>query len=104
PQYIPTFRASGFDKLVEHNGYDWFFEKTYSSHVDPTLIPEAEKQQYIADWSQPGAFSAMLNWYRGSRLIVPPPGATVPLPDWILRAFPKLRVPTRVVWGMKDSA
>jgi len=46
----------------------------------------------------------MLNWYRASRLIVPPPGATVPLPDFLLRAFPKIHVPTLVVWGMKDSA
>ena len=36
-------------------------------HVDLSKIPEAEKRQYIADWSQPGAFNAMLNWYRASR-------------------------------------
>ncbi|HJR83323.1 MAG TPA: alpha/beta hydrolase, partial [Sphingomicrobium sp.] len=29
---------------------------------------------------------------------------TVPLPDWLLKAFPKVRVPTLVVWGMKDAA
>ena len=44
----------------------------------------------------------MLNWYRASRMVVPPPGVTAPLPDWLLRAFPKVRVPTLVVWGMKD--
>ena len=29
---------------------------------------------------------------------------TVPLPDWLLRAFPKVTVPTLVIWGMKDKA
>jgi pimeloyl-ACP methyl ester carboxylesterase len=94
----------GFEKLVEHNGYDWFFNKTFGAHVDVAKIPEAEKQQYIAEWSQPGAFSAMLNWYRAAKVMVPPPIITVPLPDWLLRAFPKVHVPTLVVWGMRDAA
>jgi pimeloyl-ACP methyl ester carboxylesterase len=103
-QYITAFRAPGFEKLVEAQGFDWFFERTFSSHADPALIPEAEKQQYLADWSQPGAFNAMLNWYRAAGVMVPPPGVTVPLPDLLLRAFPTVKVPTLVVWGMKDVA
>ena len=103
-QYISAFRAPGFEKFVEAKGFDWFFERTFSGHVDLAKISEAEKRQYIADWSQPGTFNAMLNWYRASRVIVPPPGVTVPLPDWLLRAFPKVRIPTLVIWGMKDSA
>ena len=46
----------------------------------------------------------MLNWYRASHLIVPPPGATVPVPDWVLRLAPKIAVPIRVVWGLEDKA
>lgn len=103
-QYITAFRALGFEKMVEAKGFDWFFETTFSRHVDVSQVPEDEKRQYIADWSQPGAFNAMLNWYRGSRVVVPPPGVTVPLPDWLLRAFPKVKVPTLVIWGMKDAA
>jgi pimeloyl-ACP methyl ester carboxylesterase len=103
-QYITAFRAPGFEQLVEHNGYDWFFEKTFSGHVDVSKILEAEKQQYIAEWSQPGAFTAMLNWYRAAKVMVPPPGLTVPLPEWLLQAFPKVHIPTLVVWGMKDTA
>ena len=55
-------------------GYDAFFEKTFSRHVDLAMIPEAERRQYIADWSRPGALTAMLNWYRASKVMVPPPG------------------------------
>jgi pimeloyl-ACP methyl ester carboxylesterase len=90
--------------MVEAKGFDWFFETTFTRHVDVSKIPEAEKQQYVADWAQPGAFNAMLNWYRGSRVIVPPPGTTIPLPDFLLRAFPKVKVPTLVIWGMRDMA
>jgi pimeloyl-ACP methyl ester carboxylesterase len=103
-QYITAFRTPGLERAVEAMGYEAFFEKTFSGHVDLAKIPEAEKHQYLADWSQPGALTAMLNWYRAANLIVPPPGITVPLPDLLLRVFPKVKVPTLVIWGMKDSA
>jgi pimeloyl-ACP methyl ester carboxylesterase len=103
-QYITAFRTPGFEDAVATMGYGAFFAKTFARHVDLSAIPEAEKRQYLADWSQPGAFAAMLNWYRASKLVVPPPGLTVPLPDWLLKAFPKVVVPTLVVWGMKDQA
>ena len=103
-QYINAFRTPGFERAIEAMGYEAFFEKSFSRHVDLALIPEVEKRQYVADWSQPGALTAMLNWYRSSKLVVPPPGVTVPLPDWLLKVFPKVRVPTLVIWGMKDAA
>ena len=103
-QYIRAFRTPGFEQAIQAMGYRTFFEKTFASHVDLAKIPEAEKQQYLADWSQPGALTAMLNWYRAAKVVVPPPGVTVPLPDLLLRAFPKVKVPTMVVWGMKDTA
>ena len=103
-QYISAFRTPGFEDAVEAMGYDAFFDKTFARHVDLTAISASERQQYLAEWSQPGGFAAMLNWYRASKLFVPAPGATVPLPDWLLKAFPKIEVPTLVIWGMKDVA
>lgn len=103
-QYINAFRAPGFEKLVQAKSYEWFFERTFSNHVDVKLINEAERSQYLADWSRPGAFNAMLNWYRAGRMVVPPPGEKVILPDWLLRPFAKLTIPTLVIWGMRDSA
>ena len=103
-QYINWFRMPGAEKAIEAMGSDAFFEKTFSGHTDLSNIPEAERRQYLADWSQPGGMLPMLNWYKASKIVVPPPGATVPLPDFVLRAFPKIDVPTLVIWGMKDSA
>jgi pimeloyl-ACP methyl ester carboxylesterase len=103
-QYITAFRTPGFEKAIEAMGYRTFFEKSFARHVDVSKMPESEKQQYIADWSQPGALTSMLNWYRAGKMVVPPAGLTVPLPDWLLKAFPRIGVPTLVVWGMKDTA
>jgi pimeloyl-ACP methyl ester carboxylesterase len=103
-QYINAFRTPGFEKAIEAMGLETFFEKSFSRHADLSKIPDAEKRQYLADWSQPGALTAMLNWYRAMRRMVPPPGMTVPLPDWVLKPFPKVRIPTLVIWGMRDKA
>ncbi|HEY7006506.1 MAG TPA: alpha/beta hydrolase [Sphingomicrobium sp.] len=103
-QYISAFRSPKFEKAVEAMGYEALFEKSFSRHVDLAIIPEAERRQYIAEWSQPGALTAMLNWYRASKVMVPPPGVTLPLPQWVLGAFPKIEIPTLVVWGMRDIA
>jgi pimeloyl-ACP methyl ester carboxylesterase len=103
-QYINWFRTPRAEKAIEAMGFDAFFRKTFVGHVELSRITEAEKRQYIAEWSQPGGMVPMLNWYRATKLIVPAPGMTVPLPDWLLRAFPKIHVPTLVVWGMKDPA
>nr|WP_294171214.1 alpha/beta fold hydrolase [uncultured Sphingomonas sp.] len=103
-QYITAFRTPGFEQAVEAMGMDAFFEKSFSPHVDLHIIPPQERAQYIAEWSRPGALTAMLNWYRASHIHVPPPFLTVPVPDWVLGAFPTVRNPALVVWGMRDEA
>jgi pimeloyl-ACP methyl ester carboxylesterase len=103
-QYINWFRMPGAEKAIEAMGLEVFFEKTFVNHVELAEISEDDKRQYIAEWSQPGGLTSMLNWYRATKFVVPPPGVTVPLPDWLLRAFPRIRIPTLVVWGMKDPA
>ena len=103
-QYIRAFRDPHFEKFVEGIGYEAFFDKSFSKHVDLDAIPRDERDLYIAQWSRPGALTAMLNWYRASRMVVPQPGITVDVPDLVLRAFPKIKIPVRVVWGLKDKA
>lgn len=103
-QYITAFRTPGFEKAVEAMGFDTFFDKSFGGHVDLAIIPPEERAQYIAEWSQPGALTAMLNWYKASQMVVPPPSVAIPIPDWVLGAFPVIRIPTLVVWGMQDKA
>ena len=103
-QYITMLRNPLAEQGIMATGLDAFFDKAIGDNVDRAKILEAERQQYILEWSQPGALTAMLNWYRASRVIVPPPSVTVPIPDWLLAAFPKVRIPALVIWGMRDTA
>jgi pimeloyl-ACP methyl ester carboxylesterase len=103
-QYITMLRNPFAEKMIEAMGFEAFFDKVITSHADMTNFSAAERQRYITEWSQPGALTAMLNWYRASPLVVPPPGLTVPLPDALLKLATDIRIPTLVVWGMADTA
>jgi pimeloyl-ACP methyl ester carboxylesterase len=50
-------------------------------------------EKYKEAWSQPGAMTAMLNWYRAVIQHMPK------LPE-----DPRIKVPTLMMWGMKDFA
>jgi pimeloyl-ACP methyl ester carboxylesterase len=103
-QYITMLRNPLAEQGIQAMGLDAFFDKVIGDNADSARILEADRQQYILEWSQPGTLTAMLNWYRAAKVIVPPPSVTVPIPDWLLGAFPKVRVPTLVIWGMRDTA
>ncbi len=57
----------------------------------PGTFSSDDLLQYRAAWSQPGALSAMINWYRAAlRFRTPFPDRTV-------------HVPTRILWGERDK-
>ena len=102
-QYINMLRAPGADRLIARD-LERFFDRVIASNVERVPVLEAERRQYLAEWSQPGALAAMLNWYSASAVLVPPPGVGVPLPRSTLRLARKIQVPTLVIWGMRDHA
>ena len=103
-QYITAFRAPGMEAAVMAMGVEKFFDKSFAPHVDLATIDPEERARSIAEWSRPGALTAMFNWYRASHMLVPPPGVTLPIPDWVLRIAPRIKVPVRIVWGLDDRA
>jgi pimeloyl-ACP methyl ester carboxylesterase len=46
----------------------------------------------------------MLNWYRASEIVVPRIGEEASAPAWTKAPFPKVVVPTLVLWAMRDTA
>jgi pimeloyl-ACP methyl ester carboxylesterase len=103
-QYIRAFRNPLMEKGIEAMGFDTFFDKSFGSHVDLSRISAAEKQAYLDEWRQPGALTGMLNWYRASEIVVPEVGEDASAPLWTKMPFPHIKVPTLVVWGLKDKA
>jgi pimeloyl-ACP methyl ester carboxylesterase len=62
------------------------------SSRDGAFSPE-DLDRYREAWSQPGALTAMINWYRALLRERPDFGA----------AESRVSVPTRILWGMKDE-
>jgi pimeloyl-ACP methyl ester carboxylesterase len=103
-QYIRAFRDPGMERAIAAMGLERFFEKSFAGHVDLSIIPPEERRIYLDEWAAPGALTAMLNWYRASRILVPAPGEAAALPDWAGAPFPSVAVPTLVIWGLRDKA
>jgi pimeloyl-ACP methyl ester carboxylesterase len=103
-QYINAFRNPLMEVGIEAMGLETFFSKTFASHADISLLSDEERQHYLDDWSRPGALTAMLNWYRASDIMVPKPGEEARAPAWTLAPFPSIKVPTLVLWAMRDTA
>lgn len=103
-QYIEFFRSPVAEAGITAMGLETFLEKVLLSHSDSTKLPAEERQKYLDEWKQPGVLTSMLNWYRASQLVVPKPGEDAKAPLWTHAPFPKLRMPTLVVWGLRDPA
>jgi pimeloyl-ACP methyl ester carboxylesterase len=103
-QYMNAFRNPAMEQGIAAMGLATFFDKSFGAHTDLAAIPPEERALYLADWSQPGALTAMLNWYRASNIVVPLPGEEAAMPGWVSAPFPRLAMPTLVIWGLKDKA
>ncbi|MEO8142013.1 MAG: alpha/beta hydrolase [Sphingomicrobium sp.] len=102
-QYMNAFRNPAMEAGIARMGLDTFFDKSFSGHIDLASIPAEDRQHYLDDWGQPGALTAMLNWYRASRIIVPAPEEQAAMPAWVDHVA-KIAVPVRIVWGLDDKA
>ncbi|MFL6845478.1 MAG: alpha/beta fold hydrolase [Allosphingosinicella sp.] len=102
-QYISFFRSPMAEAAITAMGLESFLDRI-TAHTGGKPLSAEERQNYLDDWSQPGTLTAMLNWYRASKIVVPAPGEDAKAPLWVHAPFPKLGMPTLVVWGLKDSA
>lgn len=88
-QYIEFFQAPGVaEAALSANDYG-------ALRALWTESSDEEREEYLATFSQPGALTAALNWYRGSRGIAPGAGAVT---------FGDVTVPTLMIWGNRDQA
>jgi len=102
-QYIRAFRNTDLEKHIESIGLSAFFDGSFMRHTDFEKVKD-EKPVYLEQWGQPGAMTAMLNWYRASAVQVPAMDETPERPAFLDVPFPPLKMPTLVIWGLGDQA
>lgn len=103
-QYIRAFRNPENDALVREHGLVGILLKEVKWDR-PSTMEQEERDALLKDWSNPDTAMAMLNWYRGSPMEVPPMDAPFELPaGYQPLALPNLTIPTLVIWAMEDLA
>ncbi|MDZ4308335.1 alpha/beta hydrolase [Allopontixanthobacter sp.] len=103
-QYIRAFRDPENDALVRENGLIGILLKAVRWDR-PSTMEQDERDALLKDWSNADTAMAMLNWYRGSPIVVPPMDAPFELPaGYQPMVLPNLTIPTLVIWAMDDLA
>ena len=102
-QYIRAFRNTELEKHIASIGLSAFFDGSFMRHTDFEKV-KGEKPIYLEQWGQPGAMTAMLNWYRASAVQVPAMDEMPERPAFLDGPFPPLKMPTLVIWGLGDQA
>ncbi len=103
--YMLTFRSVEAEALLSKNNYRALSRAVFGTSTRPEVFTEEDRQAYLTAWSQPGALTGGLNYYRAARLGPPASGATEPPQPFVGSAKSlDVRVPTLVIWGEKDTA
>ena len=102
-QYMLLFRSSQAEDALSANHYVAMVEGVLKPGIEAGYISEADRIAYLEAWSQPGALTGGLNYYRAAR-IGPPSSESEAGCSETLKALPSLvvKVPTLVIWGQKD--
>jgi pimeloyl-ACP methyl ester carboxylesterase len=102
--YMLMFRRDDAEQLLAANDYARVWRHLQSWLEGPHPPDAATVQAYHDAWAQPGALTAMLNWYRASPL--KPIAADDPLLDALFARAEEftVRMPTLVIWGERDEA
>jgi pimeloyl-ACP methyl ester carboxylesterase len=96
-EYMRFFRLEKAERVLSENGY----ARLLGAFSD---LDDNSRKALVAAWSQPGALTGGLNYYRASPMFPPSaddPGAKklqLKAEDFIIK------VPTLVVWGERDTA
>jgi len=100
-QYMLMFRGDKAEETLSANNYAMLVNVVLAAGLKTGVFSEEDRRQYVQAWSQPGAITGGLNYYRAARIGPPAPGAA---PVEGLPANLTVNVPTLVIWGEKDTA
>jgi len=102
-EYMLLLRDPKAERVLSENRFERLLKMRFAGREEGPAL-DADREAYVEAWSQPGALTGSLNYYRASPLYPPSaadPGAAK------LKLEPKdfvVRVPTLVIWGEKDKA
>jgi epoxide hydrolase 4 len=102
--YMLMFRGPQAEQILSANNYATLVQVVLGEGLKNGVFTEEDKKAYIEAWSQPGALTGGLNYYRAAK--VGPPAGEGDKGQSFASDFKSLQVnvPTLVIWGEKDAA
>jgi pimeloyl-ACP methyl ester carboxylesterase len=103
--YMHELRAGDAERQLSADAHAGLMRKM-ARFGDLAWMTGEKRSAYLQAWSEVGALTGMLNWYRASPLAVPKAGETVDMAK-VPRLDPgqlRVRMPHLLIWGMQDKA
>jgi pimeloyl-ACP methyl ester carboxylesterase len=101
-RYMVAFLDPNTEKHLEANNYAALQQIVIGDGMEKGHFTEADRQEYLKAWAQPGALTGSLNYYRHSK--AGPPHSGQPARTWGEGKSMKVTMPTLVIWGDNDLA
>jgi epoxide hydrolase 4 len=108
--YMTMFQSAEAESILSANNYALLVNVVMGEGLKTGIFTEEDKAEYLKAWSQPGALTGGLNYYRANHLGPPAAGlATEEIgggagDKWSNPAMLMVKVPTLVIWGERDTA
>jgi pimeloyl-ACP methyl ester carboxylesterase len=100
-QYMLVFRSSEAEAMMSANHFALMQETILGEGMRQGHISEADRKAYVEAWSQPGALTGGLNYYRAAE-VGPGGGGHDAFKMKHPAASFEVKAPTLVIWGEKD--
>jgi pimeloyl-ACP methyl ester carboxylesterase len=102
-QYVLFFRSNQAEEILSANNYSNLINIVKTENM---VFTEDDATMYIDAWSQPGALTGGLNYYRAASMIPPAQGEKIEqlMSEETYVKDTIINVPTFVIWAEKDTA
>ena len=102
--YMLLFRSPEAEARLSANDYSWLLNMAFGEMIRSGVLKDEDIRGYRKAWSQPGALTGGLNYYRAADVeVLEDPEAALKKPA-MAGALPKITLPVLVIWGEKDTA
>jgi pimeloyl-ACP methyl ester carboxylesterase len=102
-RYMLLYRSPQVEQMLSANNYEVLVQRVLGEGLKQSFFADEDRKAYLAAWSQPGALTGGLNYYRAARL-GPPTGDEQEAQGLDGALSMVVDVPALVIWGEKDTA
>jgi pimeloyl-ACP methyl ester carboxylesterase len=102
--YMNLFREEKAERVMAEDDYRRLVAMTLGEWAGPDGVDPQLRAAYVSAWSQPGALTGALNYYRATPLHPAQNAAEADKLKQLAARTLSVEVPTLVVWGERDPA